>query len=106
MAVTVKKLAQTALSATATVRYTAGTGVTTQVSEIYLVNTGTVERTVTIYQGGTTAAFIICQGVTIPVGGFVMLQDLKIVVSAVQTLAAKQDVGTDVYMTLYGVEEV
>lgn len=106
MAVTAKRLAQSALSATVTSRYTASTGSTAQVTEIYLVNGGTTDRKVDIHQGGTAMSNRIMRNILVPAEGFVLLQDLKIVVTAGQTLAARQDVGSDITMTLYGIEEV
>ncbi|WEK53313.1 MAG: hypothetical protein P0Y55_12020 [Candidatus Cohnella colombiensis] len=105
MAVSAKRLAQSALSATVTARYTAGAGVTAQITEIWLANTGTTDRIVSLYQGGTATTNMIATGVKVPNGGSVCLGDLKIVVAATQVLAAKQDVGTDITMTLFGVEE-
>lgn len=101
---TPKRLAQTALSTTVTNRYTAGAGVTAQITEIWLANTGTTDRTVTLYQGGTAAGNMLLP-IPVPAGGGVLLQDLKIVIAASQTFAAKQDAGTDITMTLYGIEE-
>ncbi|RXZ84573.1 hypothetical protein EBB07_00720 [Paenibacillaceae bacterium] len=106
MAVTIKRLAQAALSATVTTRYTAPAGATAQVTEIYLANTGTTERKVSIYQGGAANGNMIINGLAIEPGGSVIIQDTKIVIAASQVLAAKQDVGTDITMTVYGVEEV
>lgn len=106
MAVTAKRLAQSALSTSVTNRYTAPTGATAQITEIYLVNGGTTDRKVDIHQGGTAVGNRIMRNILVPAEGFVLLQDLKIVVAAGQTLAARQDVGTDITMTLYGVEEV
>jgi hypothetical protein len=103
---TVKRLAQSALSTTATARYTAPAATTAQVTEIYLVNNGASDRAVDIYQGGTAATNRIMRGVSVPAGGCTILQDLKIVVAAGQTLAANQDAGTDIIMTAFGIEEV
>lgn len=103
---TPKRIAQSALSASVTSRYIAGAGVTTQITEIWLVNTGSTDRSVTLYQGGITNENMIANGISVPANGMTLLQDLKIVVAAGQTLAAKQDAGTDVTMTAYGIEEV
>lgn len=103
---TVKRLAQTGLSTTITNRYTAPANTTAQITEMYIVNTGVVDRKVDVYQGGTDWSNMIMRGLTIPAYGFVLLQDLKIVITAGQALAAKQDTGTDVFLTMYGIEEV
>jgi len=105
MAVIAKRLAQSALSTIVTSRYTAPASTTAQVTEIWLANTGLTDRIVSLYQGGTAVANMIANGINVPSGGSVCLSDCKIVVTASQTLAAKQDVGTDITLTLYGVEE-
>jgi hypothetical protein len=105
MARTAKRLYQGAQSTTATTRYTAPASTTGQITEIYLANTGSTARTVTLYQGGTANSNMLMQ-IPVPANGGVILEDKKIVVVAAQTFAAKQDVGTDITMTLYGVEEV
>jgi hypothetical protein len=104
MARTAKRLYQGAQSTTTTARYTAPALTTGQITEIYLANTGTTDRIVTLYQGGTANENMLMP-IPVPASGGVLLQDLKIVVVAAQTFAAKQDVGTDITMTLYGVEE-
>lgn len=108
MARTALKLAQLALSTTITARYTAPMipATTAQVTEIYLVNNSATDRTVDIFQGGIATTNRIMRGVTVPAGGCIILQDLKIVVAAGQNLAASQNTGTDVTMTAYGIEEV
>jgi hypothetical protein len=103
---TAKKLYQGLQSSTITVRYTAPTNTTAQVTEIYLANTGPDERTFTLYQGGTAAQHVLLNGLVIPAGGSLLLQDLKIVVAAGQTVASRANAGTDITMTLYGIEEV
>ncbi len=105
MAVTIKRLAQTALNNTVTTRYTAPTGVTTQIVQIFLVNNGSVDRSVDIHQGGTAITNRILRNIVVPADGSLLLQDLCIVVSAGQIVAAKQDTGTDIVLTIYGVEE-
>lgn len=103
---TAKRLLQTTLSATATNIYTAPASTTTQVTEIYLANTGTTARTVTLYAGGVTNGTIIVNGLLIAGGGSVILQDLKIVIPTGTVFSAKQDTGTDITITMFGVEEV
>lgn len=106
MARTAKRLAQSALSTTVTNRVTASGVAVIQVTEIYLVNNGSTERTVDLYQGGTSTSNMILRGVVVPASGSTLLQDLKIVVIAGQALAARQNTGTDVILTAYGIEEV
>lgn len=106
MTVTPKRLVQVAQSSVATVRFTSFTGTTTQITEIYLANTGSTERIVTLYHGGTSNANTILDGIIVPANGSVRITDAKIVLAPGVTFAAKQDAGTDIIMTLFGVEEV
>ncbi|OUS69771.1 hypothetical protein B1748_30145 [Paenibacillus sp. MY03] len=106
MARTAKRLAQSALSTTVTNRVIASGATVVQVTEIYLANTGTTERKVDLHHGGTADTNAIMRGITVPAGGCTILQEMKIVVTSAQALAAKQDTGTDVIMTAFGVEEV
>lgn len=104
---TPKKLAQTALNTSSTAVYTTPASTKTQVTEIYLANTNTTTaRTVTLYAHGTADANRIVVAYEIAAKGTVILEDKKILLSATEVLAAKQDTGTDVILTAYGVEEV
>jgi hypothetical protein len=103
---TAKRLLQTALSGTAATVYTAPASTTAQVTEIYLANTGTTARTVTLYVNGTANSNIIVNGLLIAGGGSVILQDTKIVIPTGTVLSAKQDTGTDIICTVFGIEEV
>jgi hypothetical protein len=104
MARTAKKLWQGALSNTLTARYTAPTSTSTQVCQIWLANTGTSSRTITISTHGTAVTNYIITGEVLGPNESRCIDDLKIVLAASEYLAAKQDTGTDVTMTLYGVE--
>lgn len=105
MPVVPKRLAQVALNASVTARYTPTGAVTAQITEIYLVNGSSIDRKVDIHQGGTATSNRIMRNIIVPADGTVILQNLKIVVAPSQNLAARQDTGTDVVMTIYGVEE-
>lgn len=106
MARTAKRLLQTALSTTASTVYTAPASTNTQITEIYLANTGSTARTVTLYVNGTANANIIINGLLVAANSSVILQDTKIVIPTGTVFSAKQDVGTDITMTAFGVEEV
>lgn len=103
--VTPKKLFQGAIGATATANYTCPASYRAQVCEIWLANTGTIDRTVTIYAHGVATNNIIACGVVIKAGESQCLADNKIILAAGETLGFKQDVGTDVNITAYGYEE-
>ncbi len=106
MARTAKRLAQTALSTTGATIYTAPAGTTTQITEIYFANTGaTTSRTLTLYVNGTATSNTIVAGLVVPGTGTQILSDAKIVIPANTIFAAKQDVGTDVICTIFGIEE-
>jgi hypothetical protein len=103
--VTPAELCLTALSAAAATLFTnAGASYRIQASQIFLANTGTSERKVTLYKNGTATANIIASSIVIPAGGSVII-DTKIILTGTQTLAAKQDTGTDVNMAVYGIIE-
>jgi len=100
-----KKLFQGAISATATAKYTCPASYRAQVCEIWLANTGTTDRTATIYVHGIATNNIIACGVVIKAGESKCLADNKIILAAGETLGFKQDTGTDVNITAYGYEE-
>jgi hypothetical protein len=106
MAVVAKKLAQSALSTSASAIYTAPVLTTGFVAEIWIANTNaSTARIVTIYTHGTAAGNTIVPGLSIPASDFRNIGDIKVVLAAGESLAAKQDTGTDVIITIYGVEE-
>ena len=103
--VTPKKLFQGAISATATAKYTCPASNRAQVCEIWLANTGTTDRTVTVYTHGVLDANIIANGIILKAGESKCLADNKIILIATETLGFKQDTGTDVITSAYGYEE-
>lgn len=103
--VILKKIFQGAISATATAKYTVPASSMAQVCEIWLANTGTTDRTVTIYAHGIATNNIIACGIVIKAGESQCLADNKIILGAGETLGFKQDVGTDINITAYGYEE-
>lgn len=101
-----KRLAQTSLSTTTSSVYTVPSSTTAQVTEIYFANTGTTSRTVNVTVGGTYSTNSVIVGLQVSGTASVILQDTKIVGAASTIIAARQDSGTDIVMTLFGVEEV
>jgi hypothetical protein len=102
-----KKLAQTALSSAVTARYTSPANTATQVTEIYLTNTNTTTaRKAGLYAHGTAGTNVLIPEIEIAANGAEVLSNLKIWLEAGEVLAAKQDDGTDVIMTAYGIQEV
>ena len=107
MSVTPMRLAQTALSATVAAVYTTPASRRTQITEIWLANTNTTTaRRVTLRAHGTAATNNLISSIEIAANGTQIISDSKIVLAAAQVLSAMQDVGTDVILTAYGVEEV
>jgi hypothetical protein len=103
--VTPSEMCLTALSATAATLFTnAGASYRTQATQIFIANTGTTERKVTLYKNGTATANIIAGSIVIPAGGSVII-DTKLILTETQTIGAKQDVGADVNMAVYGIIE-
>lgn len=100
-----KKLFQGAISTTATAKYTCPASYRAQVCEIWLANTGTTDRSVTIYTHGIVTTNVIACGIVIKAGESKCLADNKIILTAAETLGFKQDVGTDINVTAYGYEE-
>ena len=100
-----KELGQSALTAsTATYFTNQSASYRTQLLQIFLSNTGSSQRVVTLYKNGTGASNQIANSITLPVNGSAII-DTKLVFIGTQTLSAKQDAGTDVTMTLCGIEE-
>lgn len=97
--------APAALSATATTVFTnASASYRTQITQIFLCNTSASQRVVTIYKNGTAATNQIMSSITLPAGASTVI-DVKLVATGTQTIAAKQDAGTDVNIAIYGIVE-
>lgn len=97
--------APTALSATATAVFTnASASFRTQATQIFLCNTGATQRTVTLFKNGLVAANQIANSITLPANTSTII-DTKLVLTGTQIIGAKQDVGTDVNIAIYGVVE-
>ena len=98
-------VAPTALSATATAVYTnPGASYRTEATMLSFANTGATTRTITLYKNGTATTNTWLCGIEVPAGKSVEIPITK-VFTGTQTLAAKQDTGTDVYITMDGVVE-
>lgn len=105
--VNIKKLFQGPLSAAVTVVYTAPAGVCTQITEIWVDNQNTSNaRKLDIYAHGTALINRLNHNVPLPADIGTILSDCKIVLAPNEVLALKQDTGTDVVVTIYGIEEV
>lgn len=105
MARLAKRLAQSALSSSTVTLYTAPASTTAQVTEVYFANTGTASRSLTVFVNGTYSTNTVIVGLAVNGTSSVIVQDIKIVLPAASIIAAKQDAGTDVICTIFGVEE-
>lgn len=101
-----KRLAQTALSSTTAAVYTVPASTTAQVTEIYFANTGATARTVNVTVGGTWSTNSVIVGLVVSGTSSQILSDSKIVIPASGVLAMRQDSGTDIIVTAFGIEEV
>ena len=108
MARTPKKLGQVALNVSGSVVTIAtGAAIRTQVTQLFLANTGGSARTVTLLAHGTgvLAANILIPPISLAANEGKIIDDLKIVLGPGETLRAYQNAGTDVTATAYGIEE-
>ena len=105
--VTQKKLLAKALSATNTdSSITGAASKVTTITSITLVNLNTTTaRTVTIYGYGTPAGNTIAV-ITLPALGTEILTGLDYVLEAAEVYYFSQDTGTDINVTVMGIEEV
>ena len=101
-----KKLFQGALSTAVTAVYTAPADTRTQITEIWIANNNTTTiRNVTVFAHGLVSGNILIPLLPVPLSGLQMLDEAKIVLTATEVIGFKQDVGTDVIVTIYGIEE-
>jgi hypothetical protein len=104
---TPKKLYQGALSTTVTALYTVPANTKTQIVEIWVDNQNTTtDRKVNIYAHGTTSTNRLSHNIPVTKDTGITISDNKIVLSSTEIFAMSQDTGTDVIVTIYGIEEV
>ncbi|MHB8077420.1 hypothetical protein [Desulfosporosinus fructosivorans] len=100
-----KKLGQSVLNTTAVTLYTGQIGYRTQVLQIFVANTNTTTaRYVKLMAYGTGVGNVLIQNLELPAKGSAVI-DTKLVVLASETISALQDTGTDVTVTVLGIEE-
>lgn len=101
-----KKLFQGAISAVATAKYTAPTGYRAQIVEIWADNQNvTTARKLAIFAHGLAATNQLAHNIEIAADQSKLISDNKIILAAGEILGFKQDTGTDVNVTVYGIEE-
>ncbi|KIL35870.1 hypothetical protein SD71_10795 [Cohnella kolymensis] len=96
----------TALSTTATAVYTNSAANRGQLTGLWICNTSSFQRIVTLYKNGTAAVNQI-SAITLPAGTSTLidLSGKALVFTGTQILAAKQDAGTDCNIAAYGILE-
>lgn len=98
-------IAPSALSNAATTKFTnQSASYRTQLTQIFLCNTSSSQRVVTLYKNGTGTTNQIANSITLPANTSTII-DTKLIFTGTQTLAAKQDTGADVNIAAYGIEE-
>ena len=101
------ELCQTLLSTSATNYFTNTSTNRTQLTGIFLVNTGSTQRTITLYKNGLNPVNQMSNSIVLSgnASAWLPLSGMPFVFTGTQTFGAKQDVGTDVTMTAVGIVE-
>lgn len=100
-----RRLAQTALSTTTAAIYTCPSSTTAQITEVFIANTGTTARTVNFTVNGTFSTNSVIIGLQVGGTASVILEDKKMVITANTIFGGRQDTGTDIIVTVFGIEE-
>ncbi len=98
------ELFQLQLSSTATTQYTNNTTYRTQLLQLWICNTGANQRTITLYKNGISEVNQLSNAIVLSANTSIVI-DTKIVFTSTQTFSAKQDAGSDVSITGYGITE-
>lgn len=102
---TPKKLSQGSLSSSLAAQVTGAADTRTQVTKLWLTNTNTTTtRYVQLTAFGTATANQLANNIELAAKASVLI-DNAVVLAAGEILYAKQDTGTDVVMTTFGIEE-
>ncbi len=101
------ELFQSAITASPATYFTNSASNRTQLTGLFVVNTGASQRTVTLYKNGTGASNQIANAIVLPANtsAIIDLVGKPLVFTGTQTFSAKQDTGTDVSITAVGVIE-
>lgn len=101
-----KKLYQGTLSTAVTAVYTVPASIRTQIVEIWADNQNTTTaRKLSILAHGLAATNQLAHNIEIAADSSKIISDNKIILAAGETLGFKQDTGTDINVTVYGIEE-
>lgn len=102
-----KKLgSQVYLSTTVTAVYTAPANSRSQIVEIWIDNqNATTQRLIDIHAHGTGLGNRLNHKIPVAADTGRTISDMKVVLAPGEVLAMKQDTGTDVLVTIYGIEE-
>ena len=102
---TPKKFGQVTLNTSVVTVVSGAAGVRRELTKIYIANTGTSTRKVTLYAYGTAAGNVLVQALTLDPNASALLTDTGIVLLNGETFSAKQDAGNDITITVLGIEE-
>src|ERR671930_395006 len=102
MADTFKKLYQGQPGTSTAALYTVPSSTTAIIRHIRIVNNDTTSRTVTLYDGGTSASNIILPDTTIPGGEYIDIDCFIVGAAGVAVLEGKADAASQVTVTAYG----
>ncbi|UZQ49872.1 hypothetical protein [Clostridium kluyveri] len=105
--VTSKRLFQGYLSPIVTALYTAPANTNTQIVEIWADNQNvTTDRNVNLYSPGVSIANRLVHNIPVKADTGISISDNKITLNSGEVFAMSQDIGNDVLVTMYGIEEV
>ena len=100
-----KELGQAVLSNVAsTIFANSSASFRTQLTQIFIANTGASSRVITLYKNGVAAGNQIANSITLDANSSTVLT-VQLVFTDTQTFSAKQDAGADVTITCEGVVE-
>jgi len=102
------ELCQSALTASAATYFTnTSASYRTQMTGIWLCNTGSSQRVVTLYKNGTASSNQIANSITLPANTstIIDLSGKPLVFTGTQTFSSKQDTGTDISILAVGIVE-
>jgi len=102
------ELFQSAITASAVTYFTnTSSSYRTQMTGLFIANTGSTARVVTLYKNGTGAANQIVNSLSLEANtsAIIDLSGKPLIFTGTQTFGAKQDTGTDVSITATGIIE-
>jgi capsid protein len=100
-----KKLSQSALTSSLAAQVTGAVSKRTQITKLWITNTNTTTtRYVQLAAFGTATANQLANNIELAAKATILIEN-AVVLEAGEILYAKQDTGTDVVITTFGIEE-